>query len=438
MAAHDRSRHFSSYSHRQSSPDFLPRRAPTPDFGPPMLKAIKSFEGDDPDSWDAGGYDPDADDAARELEEAMLGSVGPGQERKGKRRVSDQVFRRGRPRHSPSESDRDSQASDRRPPHKKRRTEPDITDDLERAVYAGSLNDTPRKTKARSKGNKGLIPDDALSVFSEDSVAPTPSVPHGRKRAAAPKKKQRLTGTPALNGLNGYATPSDIAPPSSLVPLPFSQAGHVFTDAASSSAPPSPMSAAFLSLDHPLPERPKPQKLAGPQVTKRLVALEELQKKVWLSIARKDIPKVRPSVDKGLRSSLTIILYGQAYRFQAAGYNAKVVHHKRISGLVQAQARKPYVKTLKLTKEVQLKSKRLMRETLLFWKKNEKEERDFRKKAEKEAVEKAKAEEEKREAARQARKLEFLITQTELYSHFVGNKLKSMFSPRNSWMYGLT
>ena len=35
------------------------------------------------------------------------------------------------------------------------------------------------------------------------------------------------------------------------------------------------------------------------------------------------------------------------------------------------------------------------------------------------------AEEEKREAARQARKLEFLISQTELYSHFVGNKLKS-------------
>ena len=34
-------------------------------------------------------------------------------------------------------------------------------------------------------------------------------------------------------------------------------------------------------------------------------------------------------------------------------------------------------------------------------------------------------EEEKREAARQARKLEFLISQTELYSHFVGNKLKS-------------
>ena len=39
--------------------------------------------------------------------------------------------------------------------------------------------------------------------------------------------------------------------------------------------------------------------------------------------------------------------------------------------------------------------------------------------------ERAKEEEERREAARQARKLEFLISQTELYSHFVGSKLKS-------------
>lgn len=66
-----------------------------------------------------------------------------------------------------------------------------------------------------------------------------------------------------------------------------------------------------------------------------------------------------------------------------------------------------------------------MREMLVFWKKNEREERDVRKRAEKEAVDRAKEEEEKREAARHARKLEFLISQTELYSHFVGNKLKS-------------
>ena len=97
--------------------------------------------------------------------------------------------------------------------------------------------------------------------------------------------------------------------------------------------------------------------------------------------------------------------------------------------LASMQARKPFVRTAKATKDIQAKGKRLMREMLVFWKKNEKEERDVRKREQKEAIDRAKIEEEKREAARQARKLEFLISQTELYSHFVGNKLKSMCQP---------
>lgn len=78
-----------------------------------------------------------------------------------------------------------------------------------------------------------------------------------------------------------------------------------------------------------------------------------------------------------------------------------------------------------------------MREMLVFWKKNEKEEKDIRKREQKEATDRAKVEEEKREAARQARKLEFLISQTELYSHFVGNKLKSTFDSVSSCTYEL-
>lgn len=62
---------------------------------------------------------------------------------------------------------------------------------------------------------------------------------------------------------------------------------------------------------------------------------------------------------------------------------------------------------------------------LVFWKKNEKEELAARKKAEKEALDRAKAEEEARESKRQARKLNFLLTQTELYSHFIGKKIKT-------------
>jgi DNA helicase INO80 len=107
------------------------------------------------------------------------------------------------------------------------------------------------------------------------------------------------------------------------------------------------------------------------------------------------------------------------------GYQQRQVQFKRVATHASLQARRPYSRTPRATKDVQAKSKRLMREMLVFWKKNEKEERDVRKRENKEAADRAKVEEEKREAARQARKLEFLISQTELYSHFVGNKLKS-------------
>jgi chromatin-remodeling ATPase INO80 len=116
------------------------------------------------------------------------------------------------------------------------------------------------------------------------------------------------------------------------------------------------------------------------------------------------------------------------YKYQATGYQSRQAQLKRIATLSSIQARKPFTRTTKITKDILIKGKRLMREMLVFWKKNEKEERSVRKREQKEAMDRAKVEEEKREAARQARKLEFLISQTELYSHFVGNKLKSEFT----------
>ena len=70
-------------------------------------------------------------------------------------------------------------------------------------------------------------------------------------------------------------------------------------------------------------------------------------------------------------------------------------------------------------------ARRAMKEMLGFWRRNEREEREPRKRAEREAQEKRRLEEEQREARRQAKKLNFLITQTELYSHFVGKKSSS-------------
>ncbi|KAI7821877.1 SNF2 family N-terminal domain-containing protein [Gamsiella multidivaricata] len=96
---------------------------------------------------------------------------------------------------------------------------------------------------------------------------------------------------------------------------------------------------------------------------------------------------------------------------------------KKVAQFCQKEARKAAIRSVKPSKEVHVKARKANREMLFFWKRNEREERDLRKKAEKEAIEKLRIEEEMREARRQARKLNFLITQTELYSHFIGKKI---------------
>ena len=63
---------------------------------------------------------------------------------------------------------------------------------------------------------------------------------------------------------------------------------------------------------------------------------------------------------------------------------------------------------------------------LNYWKRNDKIEREKSKKEEKERAEQRRMDEEMREAKRQQRKFNFLITQTELYAHFMQNKLKGM------------
>ncbi|KAL0086536.1 SNF2 family N-terminal domain-containing protein [Phycomyces blakesleeanus] len=132
--------------------------------------------------------------------------------------------------------------------------------------------------------------------------------------------------------------------------------------------------------------------------------VEDERHKIWLSIARKDIPRMARVLS----------------RVQAT----RSGNCKKIAQYCQKEARKAATKSGRANKDVQAKAKRAMKEMLVFWKKNEKEERELRKKAEKEALERLRQEEERREAQRQARKLNFLITQTELYSHFIGRKIK--------------
>ncbi|CAI7579604.1 unnamed protein product [Penicillium pancosmium] len=131
----------------------------------------------------------------------------------------------------------------------------------------------------------------------------------------------------------------------------------------------------------------------------------QIYEQIWRDIARKDIPKV--------------------YRIKTMSLSTRQENLRKTAQLASKQSRKWQERTNKSTKDTQARAKRTMREMMSFWKRNEREERDLRRLAEKQELESAKKAEAERESNRQKRKLNFLISQTELYSHFIGRKIKT-------------
>ena len=269
-------------------------------------------------------------------------------------------------------------------PSKKRRLDDgtaDLLDDLEGRSMVG---DDPQSISARAPyGSKGK----GKAISTPGGVSDV-STSKPRKKLG-PRKKDPFSYLQQDMGQSSAA----VSVAGDVTPTP--------------SGPPSPALSATLiyEVGENVPSMKKAKKVDEQVMAKRIMGLEESQKKVWLYIARRDVGKV--------------------YKHHLTGYQSRQLQAKRTAALCAPQARKVAQRTTRTAKDVQTKAKRLMREMMVFWKKNEKEERDLRRRAEKEADNRAKEEEEKREATRQARKLEFLISQTELYSHFVGNKLKS-------------
>ena len=131
----------------------------------------------------------------------------------------------------------------------------------------------------------------------------------------------------------------------------------------------------------------------------------QIYEQIWKDIARKDIPKV--------------------VRIKDGSLSTKQSNLRKTAQLAAKEARRWQLRTNKGTKDTQAKSKRGMREMMGFWKRNEREEIVTRRMTEKQQLEDAKREEVERESNRQKRKLNFLISQTELYSHFIGRKVKT-------------
>lgn len=127
------------------------------------------------------------------------------------------------------------------------------------------------------------------------------------------------------------------------------------------------------------------------------------RKKLWITIAKKEIPK--------------------AQKQKAAARKEILQTLKKVSQQCMREVRKAAIQSQKTMKETQSRAKRLTREMVTYWKRFEKVEKEHRKRAEKEALEQRKMDLELREARRQQRKLNFLITQTELYAHFMAKKM---------------
>ena len=112
-------------------------------------------------------------------------------------------------------------------------------------------------------------------------------------------------------------------------------------------------------------------------------------------------------------------------RIKNNSLDTKASNARKTAQLAAKEARRWQLRTNKSTKDVAARAKRAMREMMGFWKRNERDEREGRKVAERHELDKAKKAEADREANRQKRKLNFLISQTELYSHFIGKKVKT-------------
>jgi len=128
-----------------------------------------------------------------------------------------------------------------------------------------------------------------------------------------------------------------------------------------------------------------------------------LIRKAWGYMMKKDIPKGYKSMQKqrgDIRNGC-----------------------KRVAQLCFKEVQKKANKLQREVKDMVPRAKRLSREVASYWRRKEKETGEMRKKREKEEVESRKKLEEEQESIRQRKRLEYLMKQSELYSHFMAQKL---------------
>jgi len=215
----------------------------------------------------------DAEDAALELERFVYDDSDPvfddvPSKGKGKAKVASKRAVLSADSDSGSDLEVPRKGVLRGPAHKKRKIDKDaagVADDFEKSVVDAPL--VLKVPSFRSKGN-----DRQIREPTPDSLSATPK--GGRKKAGSKKK---LGLMPELEAEFTSHAPS--------------VAGDV-TPACSRPVSPAPTVSSIYELDEPIPPLKKAEKMDEASMLDCVKTLEETQRKVWTSIAKRDVSKV--------------------------------------------------------------------------------------------------------------------------------------------------
>ena len=225
------------------------------------------------------------EDAARELEESVLGTSSKSRG-KGKAKETN---KRTASRDGSASSEEDIPISKTTaPPAKKRRRVAkdkavDITEELERSISMDTtpVSATPLTIPVKTGRGRGKQREQSV-----DSMAASASATPKQRKKPGPRKKLD-TLPPQTQEALGLIQPS----------ASVSAAPSIMGDVTPvGSRPPSPtltnVSATVYELDEAIPPLKRARKIDDTAMWKRVRTLEEAQKKVWTNIARRDIVKV--------------------------------------------------------------------------------------------------------------------------------------------------
>eukprot|EP00094_Tigriopus_californicus_P007060 TCALIF_06798-PA protein Name:"Similar to Ino80 Putative DNA helicase Ino80 (Drosophila melanogaster)" AED:0.17 eAED:0.18 QI:0/0/0/0.75/1/0.87/8/0/1427 len=148
------------------------------------------------------------------------------------------------------------------------------------------------------------------------------------------------------------------------------------------------------------PGRKKGSKNTGPLTLDQLKAR---RKRLWVSIMKKEISKAQKARNYTQKEKLT--------------------NSKKVAAQCMRQARQKAMQSQRVMKESVWRAKRLTREMQAYWKRFDRVEKQQKRQQEQEAEKQQKMDLQLLETKRQTRKLNFLITQTELYAHFIASKI---------------